>query len=227
MGSPDFGPASEAAAAVFYLRAFGERLGSRGEAAGFDFLQRAGDYDQRLKNVVAELKKQPVFQAEPMKRSLAQLQAAGEARLPELRQQAGRGDFEAAELELLRILAEMERFAVWLENTEQFTSPFKLLLAEIHEPLMVARQEQLAADMAALIAKDELGHEAFLARVDSATVELKRSGQAPWNGETLTGPALSWASRRRMATVPSARLASASAGADPPRRQRECLCSSR
>lgn len=190
LGSADFGLASEAAAAVFYLRALGERLGDRGEAAGFDFLRRASDYDRRLKMVVAELQKSSQFQPELIERSLTQLQAAGQARLAELRQQSNRSEYEAAEQELLRILAEMERYTVWLENTDRFTSPFKLLLAENHEPLMLARQTQLAADMAALIAKEEIDHEAFLSDVDSAGAELKRSGQAPWNGETLTGPQL-------------------------------------
>jgi hypothetical protein len=190
LGSADFGIASEAAAAVFYLRALGERLGARGEAAGSDFLRRASDYDRRLKMVVAELKKSSQFQPELIERSLAQLQAAGQARLPELRQQTNRGEYEAAELGLMGILAEMERYAVWLENTDRFASPFKLRLAENHEPLMLARQTQLAADIAALIAKEELGHEAFLARVDTAAAELKRTGEAPWNGKALTGPEL-------------------------------------
>jgi hypothetical protein len=181
---------SELAALAFGLQAYGEQLADRGEAAGHDFMRRAASYDLLVKRAVIELKKQNDFRADLAEQGLKSVHDANQSRLPALAQQAAGGQLESVEQDLLKILANMQRFTIWLESTSRYTEPFTRALDEVRGPLRQARAAQLAAAMETAIGPQDPGYDKLLADIEAAAVELKKGGHAPWAGKSYTGPEL-------------------------------------
>jgi hypothetical protein len=189
LNPPDVANVGEVSAACFLLRAFGQQLGERGEAAGFDFVCRAVNYDQHLRKIVAQMKKSLVRPSE-VEQILVQLQQSQQPKLQRLTQQVAGGELETVELELLKILAEFERYSIWVANANRYTVPFTVLLDKIRDPLREARLKQLAAEIEPLAAANEPAYAELLQRIDAAASDIKRTGRAPWQGRACTGPEL-------------------------------------
>lgn len=179
----------EVAVANYLQRTYGKMLGERSEASGYDFERRASDYSQRLKRIVERLRKLPGFRADLTNQQFEQLQATGLRRLAGWQQQAKAGGLEPVEQELLRFLAELERYAVWLENPK-YAPELGQLLDEIRPPLEKARLEQLAGELTAQQTAQGPKYDELLERIAAAIAEVQRGGVAPWNGQTVSGPQL-------------------------------------
>jgi hypothetical protein len=200
LNAPDFMEFGDLAVANYLMRFYGQQLSDRGEAAGADFLRRTSNYDQRLRKIVAELRKSDQFRPAVVEQLLTQVQSAVQPKLPELTKRVEAqhdetkapdpAELERLEQELLQILAEFERYGIWLEGASRFSAPYKVLFERVRQPLAVARGAQLAAELEAAIANEEPRYAELLQRIDAATAELRRTGQAPWNGQTRAGPEL-------------------------------------
>jgi hypothetical protein len=179
----------ELAVADYILRAYGQILGDRGEAAGYDFQRRAADYDRRLRKIVEQLTQDRRFRSDTVQQQFQQLQSAGLRQVPDWQRRVGEGALEPVEQELLRLLAELERYAIWLEDPD-YSPEFSQILVAIRGPLETLRQKQLSSELVAVLAREDPKHDEFLARIDGAIAEVKRGGVGPWKGTTLSGPKL-------------------------------------
>ncbi len=181
---------SRLAMALTWQEHLARKLADQSEAAGYDYLARAGEHEKVLRKAAADFRAGGSVRTDVMDREMRALVDAAMRRFPELKSRAAT-DAEAAEDELVKIIAPIRRYQVWLEGSDK--SSFRHL-AELYRDVQTAasalRQQQLGEKLAPLVAASRPKFDELPMQVAEAAETLKASGTVDWRGESLAGPDL-------------------------------------
>jgi hypothetical protein len=181
---------SRLAMALTWQAHLARQLADQSEAAGYDYLARAGEHETAMRKAAADFRAGGKVRTDVMDREMRALVDAAMRRFPELKSRAAT-DVEAVEVELVKIIAPIRRYQVWLEGSDR--SSFRHL-AELYRDVQLAasqlRQSRLAEQLAPLVAESRPKFDELPAQLAEAAEALQGSETVDWRGESLAGPDL-------------------------------------
>lgn len=164
-----------------------EYLKTRGEPSGYDLALRAAELDERLTRCIGELGSLPTLNRTALMNEINKSHAAGLKRVPQIEGLVKRNQFLQAEGEKVEIFDDMMRNGIWFRGPGlvEYFRPFQTPLPEATELRMAKAKEELQA-----IAAQGPDFAKLQSDLAQAATAIGGSGQATWNGQTLTGPDL-------------------------------------
>jgi hypothetical protein len=140
MNPNDWGLIGQAAVLQYRLDYAASRLELLGEPCGADFRFRTTDYITQVRTAARQMTRLRGFRLDLVEKELQNLFNAQISRLRVYQQLADSGKFEEAETQLLAVLANIHKLAVFFEDSGKFYYPFQQLLTQIREALDVRRR---------------------------------------------------------------------------------------
>jgi hypothetical protein len=165
------------------LRRDAEFLQLRGEASGWDLMERVVELNRRSREVVNTILSLPTMNTKSLQLQLDKSVAAGLKRLPQIQALLAQQKFVQAEGELSEVFDEVVRTAVWFPTFDY--KPFMLSISQATE----LRRNRAVAELKLIVdgGPDLAG---LLKELDTAASDLSSSGQCMWNGKPTNGPDL-------------------------------------
>jgi hypothetical protein len=178
-----------AAMALVFQRHYAQCLADRSEAAGIDFLRRADELNSVMRNTVKVLKSQRGMRTDLIERDMRTAREAAEKKLPALRSGASEENAEAVEVELVGIIASLQRYGVWLEEPGLVhLRPFTQVHDEVRKLASQARQVKLRKELTKLANTTRPRFDELPGQLSAAADALEERDLPQWQKETLTGP---------------------------------------
>lgn len=178
-----------------------EYLKLRAEPCGYDLQIKVGELSRRRSLIVNELIKTPGFNSAALMEQFKRAHDAGLKRLPPIQNLITRKQFVMAERELYEIVDEMRKYSVWFPDGDfrDYYSPFLVPV----DAAVALRKQNAEAELVEIL-KGAPDFAKLQADLQQAASAIGSTGQATWNGQTVTGPQLIDAWRQQWPAVQGA-----------------------
>lgn len=164
-----------------------EYFKAHGEACGFDLELRTSEIDRRMRLMIRQMLQLPNFPLKAIEDQLNKSHDTGLKRLPQIEALKKRGQHVQAEAELHEIRDDQAKNAEWFPDgdTLRYFAPFIVPLQDAINARRTKAQQELQA-----IAAAGPDYNALRMSLTQAATSIGATGQATWNGQSLTGPDL-------------------------------------
>lgn len=184
MNPGEVGLIGQAAVLQYRLDYAASRLELLGEPCGADFRFRSSDYLTQVRAAARQMTRLRGFRLDLVEKELQNLFNAQNSRLRVYQQLADSGKLEETETQLLTVLANIHRWAVFFEDYGKYYQPFQQLLSQIREPLDARRRAAHDAALAQAIAQWRPSLDQSRNDLVKCLAELQ-TGPCVWQGEKL------------------------------------------